>query len=202
MAPVIVQEQQQRVCKMMRWGLVPGWSKGPDPKFNMINARAETIDKKPAYRNAFQHKRCLVPCDGFYEWHAVQTGKQEAEKHKARQPYYIYKKDRSLLAMAGIWELWPALGDAANPDESETINSFSIITTNASSTMQQIHHRMPVILKDEDFDNWLTDRAGRPDELKSLLVPYQEDDLVMHPVSRAVNTPKNDSIELTEAVSL
>jgi putative SOS response-associated peptidase YedK len=168
----------------------------------MINAKAETVDQKPAYRNAFRHKRCLVPCDGFYEWHATQTDKQVTEKNQIKQPYYIYKKDRSLLSMAGIWELWPATRHAAKPDEPETIISFSIITTDANPMMQQIHHRMPVILNNEDFELWLDESETNVDKLKNLLNPYNEDDLVMHPVSRAVNTPKNDSIGLIEAVSI
>ena len=201
MAPVVLQDTKQgsdagRVCQLMRWGLVPGWSKGPDSRYNMINAKAETIEQKPAYKNAFRRRRCLIPCDGFYEWHAVpeQKSEQSSEIKIAKQPYYIYKNDDSLLALAGIWEQW------ARPDASQQIDSFSIITTDANPFMQNIHHRMPVILSPDQFDTWLSDHHQASDQLKSLLVPYQGDDLAMHAVSKAVNSPKNDGIELTEAV--
>ncbi len=219
MAPVVLQDTKQgsgagRVCQLMRWGLVPGWSKGPDPRYNMINAKAETIDQKPAYKNAFSQRRCLIPCDGFYEWHAVPeheleqkpemslalasepaSKKNTKKKNRiAKQPYYIYKNDDSLLALAGIWEQW------ASPDASQQIDSFSIITTDANPFMQNIHHRMPVILSPDQFDTWLSEQHQASDQLKSLLVPYQGDDLAMHTVSKAVNSPKNDGIELTEAV--
>lgn len=205
MAPVVLHgadqsSGQKRVCQLMRWGLVPAWSKGPDSRYNMINAKAETIDQKPAYKNAFKQRRCLIPCDGFYEWHAVaatQPGQANDKKSKnkiAKQPYYIYKNDNSLLALAGIWEQW------TSPDVSQQIDSFSIITTDANPFMQNIHHRMPVILNPDQFDIWLSEYQNGSDELKSLLLPYQDDDLVMHAVSTAVNSPKNDRIEITEAV--
>jgi putative SOS response-associated peptidase YedK len=168
----------------------------------MINAKAETIEQKPAYRHAFRYQRCLIPCDGFYEWHAVPTPEQSSTKTKASQPYYIYKKDRSLLAMAGIWDSWSGAGETGEPSQSQTITSFSIITTDANPLMEQIHHRMPVILQPGAFDNWLSNRGQDPLALKSLLVPYQSDDLLVHPVSKAVNSPKNDSVELIEAVNV
>ena len=162
----------------------------------MINAKAETIEQKPAYKNAFRRRRCLIPCDGFYEWHAVPEQKleQSSEIKIAKQPYYIYKNDDSLLALAGIWEQW------TSPDASQQIDSFSIITTDANPFMQNIHHRMPVILNPDQFDTWLSEHHQASDQLKSLIVPYQGDDLAMHAVSKAVNSPKNDGIELSEAV--
>lgn len=174
----------------MRWGLVPAWSSGPDSRFTMINAKAETIDEKPAYKKAFQSRRCLIPCDGFYEWQTSSVKRQTA-----KQPYYICKQDRSLFALAGIWESWQGSG------ESQPLTSFSIITTDATPFMQDIHHRMPVILSPDLFDSWLSETNNNPGKLKSLLRPYAADDLIKHPVSRAVNSPKNDSAELIEAVS-
>jgi putative SOS response-associated peptidase YedK len=201
LAPVIVNnKEKQRVCKMMRWGLVPGWSKGPDPRFNMINAKAETIEQKPAYKTPFQRKRCLVPCDGFYEWQAI---KAEGEKSgKAKQPYYIHKQDNSLLVMAGIWDVWPSNAQASANNAAQLMLSFSIITTDANPLMQNIHQRMPVLLRPEQFATWLSVDDQDPETLKSLLVPYQGDDLRMHPVSRQVNSPKNDSAELIQEVNL
>lgn len=190
-APVVVHDrEQQRVCQLMRWGLVPAWSSGPDSRYSMINAKAETIDEKPAYKKPFRSQRCLVPCDGFYEWQATSS----AGGQKVKQPYYIYRKDQSLLALAGIWERWHGA------DNAQSIASFSIITTDANSFMQDIHQRMPVILEPEQFDSWLSATYDDRERLKLLLCPYQRDELVRHPVSRAVNSPKNDSVDLIEAV--
>ena len=199
-APVIIgSSSQQRECRLMRWGLIPGWSKGPDPRFNMINAKAETIEHKPAYKNSFRHRRCLVPCDGFYEWHAVDNSGKKLVKGK--QPYYIQRKDRTLLAMAGIWDIWSGSGQAADPEQSKSITSFSIITTDANPAMQKIHHRMPVILKPENFDSWLMSSGEQSTNvLKSLLIPYEDDDLMIYPVSTSVNSPKNNSAALIEPV--
>lgn len=182
-APVILKDaQQQRVCQLMQWGLIPSWSKGPDARFKMINAKAETVHEKPAYRNAFRRRRCLVPCDGFYEWQQRESGKQ---------PFYIYKQDQSLLALAGLWEHWE--------NEEQQIDSFTIITTNANPFMQVVHERMPVIMTETEFDMWLDSDCKDTARLQSLLQPYPRDDLRMHPVSTAVNSPKNDSPELTQA---
>lgn len=173
----------------MRWGLVPGWSKGPDPRFSMINARADTINQKPAYKKAFGQQRCLVPCDGFYEWSA-------SADNKGKQPYYISRRDKSLIAMAGIWDRW------AHPELDEILVSFSIITTDASPFMRDIHHRMPVILDDDRFDDWLSAENNGAELLETFLVPYQQDDLVKHPVSKAVNSAANDSPELISAIEV
>jgi putative SOS response-associated peptidase YedK len=189
-APVIIHDsEQRRICRMMRWGLVPGWSKGPDPRFNMINARAETLDQKPAYKKAYRQQRCLVPCDGFYEWSA-------SPDSKAKQPYFISRRDNSLFALAGIWDQW------THPEQGEVLVSFSIITTEASPFMKDIHHRMPVILDDDWYDDWLSaDNNGR-EVLGSLLLPYQPAELTKHPVSKAVNSAANDSPELIRAIEV
>ena len=184
LAPVVLHNQDgQRVCQMMRWGLVPAWSKGPDPRFNMINARAETITQKPAYKTAFKTRRCLIPCDGFYEWQAPQ-----AESEKQKQPFFIRRKDQQLMAMAGVWDHWQ--------DENEPITSFSVITTIANSFMQRIHQRMPVMIEPDQIDAWLTNDITNPSQLTRLLLSRESDELQMYPVSRSVNSPKNDSIEL------
>jgi putative SOS response-associated peptidase YedK len=184
-APVILHDaQQQRVCQLMQWGLIPSWSKGPAPRFKMINAKAETVHEKPAYRNAFRHRRCLIPCDGFYEWQAREGGKQ---------PFYIYKQDHGLLALAGLWERWQG--------EAQTIDSFTIITTNANPLMQAVHERMPVIMLEDEFDRWLDSAHQDIAQLRGLLKPYTQDDLRIHPVSSAVNSPKQDSPELTRAMT-
>ena len=178
-SPIVFINQQHRVCELMRWGLIPSWSKGPDAKFNMINARAESIEEKPAYRTAFEQRRCLVPVDGFYEW---------SGQAKPKQPYYIYQDNRSLFALAGIWEQWQT--------EAGQINSFSIITTSANSVMQNIHHRMPVIIKPNEFDNWLL--SNEPDSYKQLLKLKEDIELEYHAVNTRVNSVKNNSPELID----
>jgi putative SOS response-associated peptidase YedK len=162
----------------LHWGLVPSWSKGLDKRFSMINARAESVATKPAYRAPFRHHRCLIPVDGFYEWHSEGEGKQ---------PYYIYQANRTPLALAGLWDHW-------DDGEGDKIESCTIITTEANSFMQPIHERMPVILKAEVFDSWLNN--DEPNYLQGLLQPYAEIDLEMIPVSHAVNNPRNDSAAL------
>lgn len=164
---------------LLHWGLVPSWSKGLDKRYNMINARAETVASKPAYRTPFRHRRCLIPADGFYEWHA----------EDGKQPYYIHRKNNIPLTFAGLWEYW-------NDDEGNHIESCTIIVCEANSLMSPIHQRMPVILKPDVFDNWL--KSNDTDYLQSLLIPYQENDLEMYPVSRAVNSPKNDRPDLVD----
>ena len=162
----------------LHWGLVPSWSKGLDKRFSMINARAESVATKPAYRAPFRHHRCLIPVDGFYEWHSEGEGKQ---------PYYIYPANRTPLALAGLWDHW-------DDGEGDKIESCTIITTEANAFMQPIHERMPVILKAEVFDGWLNNDDA--DFLQGLLQPYADADLEMIPVSHAVNNPRNDSAAL------
>ena len=184
-APGILHDaQQQRVCQVMQWGLIPAWSQGPNPRYKMINAKAETVHEKPAYRNAFRHRRCLIPCDGFYEWQAREGG---------TQPFYIYQQDHGLLALAGLWERWER--------DQQHIDSFTIITTSANSFMQTVHERMPVILPEAAFDHWLDNKQQDVMSLRDLLKPYAQDDLRMHPVSSAVNSPKQDSSELIRAMA-
>lgn len=182
-APVIVQDaNQHRVCRMMRWGLVPHWAKQEDTRYRMINARCETVAQKPAYRDAFRASRCLVPADGFYEWHQAEDGKQ---------PYYIYEANRGLFAMAGLWSKWQS--------EDRSLLTFSILTTQANPLMQDIHERMPVILPESDYDSWLNPTTSKQALLDMLHTPVAVK-LAMHPVSKAVNNPDNDLQSLIEAV--
>lgn len=161
----------------LHWGLVPSWSKGLDKRFSMINARAETVATKPAYRAPFRRHRCLIPVDGFYEWHS----------ENGKQPYYIHQADNTPLALAGLWDHW-------DDDEGDHIESCTIITSEANNFMQSIHERMPVILKPNEFENWLS--SDDTLYLQNLLVPYAKTDLEMYPVSTAVNNPKNNKAEL------
>ena len=164
------------------WGLIPSWAKDPRMGARLINARAETVAQKPAFRAAFRRRRCLVPADGFYEWR--QAGRQ-------KQPYYITRKDGRPMAIAGLWEHWQS------PDGSE-IESFTLITTEPNELVRPIHDRMPAILPEATFEIWLA--ADTPvDTLQQLLqTPYPADLLQARPVSTAVNSPANDDPSLIQ----
>lgn len=168
-------------CRLdiLRWGLIPHWAKDEKFGYKTINARSETVATQPSFRDAFRKRRCLVPASGFYEWQkSMQKGKE------VKQPHYIRRKDGRPMGLAGLWERW------VSPDGKE-IESFTIITTDANEVMRPFHHRMPVILRPEDYDLWLSPEA-KGEELQALLVPCPVEWLVVSPVSRQVNSPRND----------
>lgn len=177
-APVVRRGRDGLRLTLVRWGLIPSWSKGPDARFAMINARADTLAAKPAYRNAFRDRRCLVPADGFYEWQVVPGGKQ---------PMRIVRPDRQPFAFAGIWERW-----SPGPDQ-PAIDSFAIVTTDANDRLRPIHDRMPVILDPADWGAWID---GPAEAVGHLLRPAPEDALVAYPVSSRVGNVRNDDPEL------
>lgn len=180
---VITQAADARTLSYMKWGLVPHWAKDAKIGNRLINARAETIDDKPAFKMSFRHRRCLIPADGFYEW----------KKGNGKQPMYINLPDRSVFAFAGIWSQWAA-------PEGGTVNSCSIITSDANESIRNIHDRMPVIFdKVQQFKAWF--EQNDIFILKKLLHPYAGD-LSAYPVSTAVNTAKSDSPNLIERVEL
>ncbi|MCC6422021.1 MAG: SOS response-associated peptidase [Phycisphaerales bacterium] len=158
----------------LHWGLIPFWAKAPDMGGRMINARAETVAEKPAFREPFRRRRCLIPIDGFYEWQRLGTQKQ---------PHYIHRRNDRPFGLAGLWERW-SKGD-------QTIESCTILTTSPNDLMRPIHDRMPVILSQEDYAAWLAPESKASDLLK-LLKPYEGDELAEYPVSTRVNIPKND----------
>ncbi|MFH1296794.1 MAG: SOS response-associated peptidase [Bacteroidota bacterium] len=164
--------------RFFRWGLIPFWAKDPSIGNKLINAKAETITGKPSFKNAFRRRRCLVPADGFYEW----------KKNAAKTPYRIVLKDGAPFAMAGIWEKWVS-GDG------EIIHSFSILTTTPNDLIAPIHNRMPVILLPENEKRWLDDTSE--ELLQGLLKPYPAGLMKAYPVSNLVNSPKNDTKEVT-----
>jgi putative SOS response-associated peptidase YedK len=169
----------------VRWGLVPSWSQGPDQRYSMINARAETVAVKPAFRAAMRYRRCLVPASGFYEWQPAAGGKQ---------PFAIRRPDQKPFAIAGLWELWQA------PDGSE-LESCTLLVTEANARIAQIHDRMPVILDPVDFATWLDRHRQHPDDLLGLLRACPEEWLEVYPVSKAVNNPRSDAPELLDVVA-
>ncbi len=170
-------DAQKRSLAAMKWGLVPSWVKNLDSwKGNLINARAETVAEKPSFKGAFKYRPCLILVSGFYEW------------SRDKQPYY-FTQNSKLFALAGLWESWS--------NGHEEIVSCTIITTKASKEAAQIHHRSPVIIPASDYHLWLGEMAER----KQLLANLPEVDLQIYSVSKAVNSPKNDTAECIEPVA-
>jgi putative SOS response-associated peptidase YedK len=192
--PVIRQRRKpagQRTIQMLRWGLVPSWADSLAGGAKMINARAETVRHKPAFRDAFLRRRCLVPASGFYEWRPGDP---------AKQPFLIARSDGAPFAFAGLWERWtpPALeGAEATLGVRASIDSFTIITTDANDALKPLHHRMPVILAPSDYAMWL-DPDAIPDDLAFLLRPAPDDLLGFMPVDRRVNSVRNDDADLLQ----
>src|SRR5262249_41861982 len=177
----------QRSLDVMRWGLVPFWAKDLKVGFANINAKAEGIDTRPAFREAFARRRCLVPFDFFYEWRKL---------GKERQPYAAALADRRLLALAGLWETWRS-------PAGERVRSFAIVTTAPNQLLAELHDRMPVILPPENWPAWLGEEAADPERLKTLLVPYPSDEIVVWPVDRRVgNVNKKDPPLIQPAAAL
>ena len=152
MIPVIVRQDDQNVLKEFKWGLVPFWADDPAIGNRMINARSETVESKPAFRAAFKKRRCLIPADGFYEWKG---------KKGSKQPMYITTPDDEPFGFAGLWEVWDNKGE-----EDEPLYTCTILTTDASDSIKDIHDRMPVILKPEAYKNWVAE-STTPDSLKA-----------------------------------
>ena len=157
---------------MFRWGLVPDWADDLSIGNRMINARAESVAEKPAFRSAFKKRRCLVLADGFYEWQ--KTG-------KAMQPYFIHLKGSKPFCFAGLWERW-SKGE-------KPVETCTILTTDANKLMAPLHDRMPVIIAPKDYDLWLDAAVQEPERLQSLLRPYPDAEMEAYPVSTLVNSP-------------
>jgi putative SOS response-associated peptidase YedK len=170
----VLEDEGGRRLEMFRWGLVPSWAEDPDIGARMINARSETAPEKPSFRSAFRRRRCLIAADGFYEWKRVNGGKQ---------PYYFRMQDGRPFAFAGLWESWEK-GDGI-------LRTCAILTTRANSVLEDVHDRMPVILPHDAYNAWLDPDADR-EELGELMIPYPYDDLETYPVSRFVNSPRNN----------
>lgn len=182
--PVVVVRQgpKGRELVPMRWGLIPWWAKDPKSLPLMINARAESLTKKPAYRDAFKYRRCLVPASGFYDWQKRGSG--------TKQPYAVLPADRSPIAFAGLWETWHSA------DGSE-IDTAVIITTDANQLLMPIHERMPAVIEPQDFERWLSPQTT-PEQAATLLKPAREDLFALTPVSALVNSVDNDDPRLLD----
>lgn len=184
--PVVIirQDEGRRIAELARWGLIPSWSKDASAGARMINARAETVAEKPAFRAALRQRRCLIPADGFYEWQTCAGGKQ---------PYYALLATGELFAMAGLWERWQA------PD-GVWIQSCTIMTTTANALIQPLHERMPVILAPEHYGPWLDPGLRDPGPLQALLAPYPAERMRVYPVGKAVNSVRNEGAGLIAPV--
>ena len=178
--PVIVKKEDYHLQRMY-WGLVPSWAKNLSSASRLTNARAETVATKPSFRAAFKKRRCLIPADGFFEW--------KGEKGK-KQPWFISLPSGQPFAFAGLWEIWK--GKQALPDQSD-YRSCTIITTEASKSVQDIHHRMPVILQPEAYDKWLDPDNQDVKQLESILQTKLIREFKSHPVSKLVNRVQNNS---------
>lgn len=179
---LVIPNDEQNTADFFIWGLIPMWAKDPSIGNRMINARAETLEEKPAFRSSLKYKRCLILADGFYEW-------KGAEGKKVKTPFFIHMKDRKPFAFAGLWDSW-------NSPDGSLVKSCTIITTEPNELTGIIHNRMPVILHSRDYAKWLDPSPQTPDQLKPLLKPFPADLMDAYPVSPLVNTPANDIPQL------
>lgn len=175
-----------REARLLRWGLIPSWAKDAAIGARLINARSETVTEKPSFREAFKHRRCLIPADGFYEW---------ARRDGQKQPYYFCLRDEQPFAFAGLWEKWKA-------EDGKTVESCTILTTEANEILRPVHDRMPVILHREEYDLWLDQDVRQQDLLKDMLRPYPSSEMSSHPVRTLVNSPRHQGAELIEPMEI
>jgi putative SOS response-associated peptidase YedK len=184
-----------RQLRTVRWGLVPSWAKDLSIGSRMINARAETVSVKPAFRRAFAHRRCLLPADGYYEWQQPGEGASDKPGKKAKQPYYIYRADGASLAFAGLYEFWR---DRTLPDgdPGAWLTTATIITTSAPDELGQIHDRMPMVITPDRWADWLNPDNDDPADLQSLLAPATSAGLATRAVSTEVNSVRHNGPQL------
>lgn len=184
-AVIRMDDQGARQLAMLRWGLVPFWAKDRKMASRMINARSETVAEKPAFRQAFKERRCVVPADGYYEWVTTVTGKQ---------PYYMSRQDDSPMAMAGLWEYWQ--------DDDQPLETFTILTMDAVGSVADVHHRMPVMLDDVATEHWLAGDGANPPSLRELNADQRAAELHSWAVSKHVNNARNEDAALIQPIDL
>lgn len=178
--PVVRLSDGERQFVLMRWGLIPGFVKDPKSISLLFNARGETVSDRPAFKNAMKRRRCLIPADGFYEWR---------RDGKSNRPYFVRRKDGGTIAFAGLWETW------IGPN-GEELDTATIVTTDASSEIRSIHHRMPVILEPDAWDMWLDTTRVDAQMAQALIAPARDGLLDVYEVSTAVNRAMHDGPEL------
>ena len=177
-------EPGRRQLSMFRWGLVPHWARDPRVGSRMINARSETAAEKPAFRDAFRQRRCVLPADAFFEW-----------RTSAHQPFHIHLRGGGLFGFAGLWESWEGRGG-------EGLESCTILTTEANADLRELHDRMPVILRPSDYAAWLDPEARDSVALGALLRSWPEGGIDLHAVSRRVNSPRHDDPDCVAPVEI
>jgi len=182
--PVTPTADPNREWAWFRWGLIPHWSDDPAIGNRLINARAETVASKPAFRSAARYRRCLIPADGFYEWKATPRGKQ---------PYLVRVHGDRIFALAGLWDRWPS-------PSGEILETCTILTVEPNRLVAKLHNRMPLILPPEAYPIWLDPTVTQFDELREWLRPYPEEDLELIPVSSYVNAIHNEGAKCIEPV--
>ncbi|MET0220902.1 MAG: SOS response-associated peptidase [Tardiphaga sp.] len=178
--PVVIAQNGARHFRLMRWGLLPSWVKDPRKFTLLINARAETVQEKPAFKNALRRRRCLIPTDGYYEWQTV---------GERKQPYFIHPRAGGPMGFAGLAETWMG----PNGEELDTV---AIITAQAATGMSVLHHRVPVTIAPDRFDEWLDCSADNATDVMHFLAAPAEGTFAWHPVSMAVNKVANDDAQL------
>lgn len=178
---LVIPNDGHKKANFFLWGLIPSWAKDPAIANRLINARGETLAEKPSFRGSYKYKRCLILADGFFEWQ-VQPGT------KSKTPYFIHMKDRQPFAFAGLWDEWQG------PDGSQ-VRTCTIITTSPNNLMMPLHNRMPVIIHQDAYAQWLEKSPQTPENLQPLIKPYPSDEMTAHPVSTLVNNPANDRAE-------
>jgi putative SOS response-associated peptidase YedK len=182
----VVANNRARDIELFHWGLIPYWAKDRVIGNKMINARAETLAEKPSFKHAFKRRRCLILTDGFYEW-------QRDPETKTKTPIHIRMKSRRPFAFAGLWETW-------KDEEGAPLRSCTIITTEPNELMEKVHNRMPVILRGDDYEDWMSPDERTADSLQDLLIPYEADEMMAYPVSTLVNSPVNELPDCREPV--
>lgn len=185
MVLAIGQNKGERKGAYLKWGLVPYWANDPKIGYKMINARSEGIDEKPSFKQPFKQRRCLILSDGFYEW---------KKNGKEKQPYRFFMKDNKPFALAGLYDVWKKEGQSP-------LVTCTIITTIPNEVTEDVHDRMPVILKKEDYDTWLDPNNQDISVLKSLLTPYPAEEMMKYKISSLVNSPKNEDPEILQPMN-
>ena len=180
------QTEDEREAAPLKWGLIPSWAKDDSMSARLINARSETVVEKPAFREAFKRRRCIIPADGFYEW------KREGGR---KQPFFFSMRDGRLFGFAGLWDRWRDEGG-------KVIESCTILTTEANEVLRPVHDRMPVILHPETYDQWLDEDARAVESLRELLGPYPATEMTARPVSTQVNSPRSQGEDLIKQVAI
>ncbi|GAB2987884.1 SOS response-associated peptidase [Nocardioides montaniterrae] len=191
----VLERHDERQLRLLRWGLVPSWSKDAKGAARMINARLETAAEKPAFRKAWASRRCLLPADGYFEWYDTEL---TLKGKPVKQPFFIRPADGGVLAMAGLYEIWR---DQSLPeDDPEAFRwTATVLTTEATDDIGRIHDRMPLVVPRERRSAWLSAETT-PDHLEELVVPAQQSGLTAYPVDKAVGNVRNNGPELVEPI--